>query len=94
MIEKLKGYLHRKWFDKKYNEKFAKVTIELDTYNAMDLAAILINIKKENLHEDYKVAINQFNYQLAKSITNEQIEDVKARNSIKELVKKVNSGAN
>lgn len=94
MINKLKGYLHRKWFMKDYEEKLSKVNIELDSFYAMELASILMNIDKNLLHEDYKIAINQYMFQLSKSITNEQIEDVKAKNSLNDLIKKVNSNCN
>lgn len=94
MIKKLKGYLHRKWFDKEYNTKFTKVNIELDNYYAMELATILCNIDAEKLHVDYQKAIAHYLYQLSQSITEEQIEDVKSTNALNELIKKVNSSAN
>lgn len=94
MIKKLKGYLHRKWFDKNYADKFSKVTIELDTYYAMELATILMSIDSKTLHNDYQTSIKHYVGQLAKSITEEQIEDVQSKNALNELIKKVNSGAN
>jgi hypothetical protein len=94
MIKKLKGYLHRKWFDKTYADKFSKVTIELDTYNAMELATILMSIDMRSLHSDYQKSIKHYMGQLAKSITDEQIEDVQSKNALNELIKQINSGAN
>jgi hypothetical protein len=94
MINKLKGYLHRKWFDKSYNDKFIKVKVELDTYYAMELATILMTIDKESLHSDYKKAIYHYLNQLGKSITDEQIEDVYSQSALNDLIKDVNSGAN
>lgn len=94
MINKLKGYLHRKWFDKTYAEKFSKVNIELDTYDAMELATILMSIDIKSLHSDYQKSIKHYLGQLAKSITDEQIEDVKSRNALNELIRGVNSSAN
>ena len=94
MINKLKGYLHRKWFDKSYNDKFIKVKVELDTYYAMELATILMSIDSKTLHSDYQNSIVHYVSQLSKSITNEQIEDVHSKNALNELIKNVNSGAN
>ena len=94
MIKKLKGYLHRKWFDKTYLEKFSKVSIQLDTYNAMELATILMSIDSKTLHEDYQKSIKHYISQLAKSITDEQIEDVHGKNSLNDLIREVNSSAN
>ena len=94
MIKKLKGYLHRKWFDKTYADKFSKVKIELDTYNAMELATVLMSIDIKSLHKDYQISIKHYLGQLAKSITDEQIEDVKSKNALNELIRGVNSSAN
>lgn len=94
MIKKLKGYLHRKWFDKTYAEKFSKVTVEIDIYHAMELATILLSIDSKTLHSDYKVSIAHYISQLAKSITEDQIEDVNSKNALNELIKSVNSSAN
>ena len=94
MIKKLKGYLHRKWFDKTYAEKFSKVTVELDIYHAMELATILMSIDSKTLHNDYKDSIKHYVGQLAKSITDEQIEDVHSKNALNELNREVNSSAN
>jgi hypothetical protein len=94
MINKLKGYLHRKWFDKTYATKFSRVTIELDTYNAMELATILMSIDSKTLHSDYKDSIKHYIGQLAKSITEDQIEDVHSKNALNELIREVNSSAN
>lgn len=94
MIKKLKGYLHRKWFDKTYAEKFSKVKVELDTFYAMELATVLMNIEMKTLHEDYQNSIKHYFGQLAKSITDEQIEDVQSKKALSELIKEVNSSAN
>lgn len=94
MIKKLKGYLHRKWFDKTYATKFSKVNVELDTYYAMELATILMSIDSKTLHSDYKVSIAHYVSQLSKSITDEQIEDVHSKNALNELIREVNSSAN
>lgn len=94
MIKKLKGYLHRKWFDKDYSDKFSKVKIELDTYHAMELATILMSIDSKTLHSDYQASIKHYVGQLAKSITDEQIEDVHSKNALNELIREVNSSAN
>lgn len=94
MIKKLKGYLHRKWFDKTYFDKFSKVAVELDTYYAMELATILMSIDSKTLHEDYQKSIKHYIGQLSKSITEDQIEDVHSKNALNELIRKVNSSAN
>lgn len=94
MIKKLKGYLHRKWFDKTYAEKFSRVTVELDIYHAMELATILLSIDPKTLHSDYKDSIKHYVGQLAKTITDEQIEDVHSKNALNELIREVNSSAN
>lgn len=94
MINRLKGYLHRKWFDKNYKEKISKVKIELDSFYAMELATVLCNIDVEKLHTDYQKSIGHFLYELSKSISSEQIEDAKSKNALNELIKNVNSGAN
>lgn len=94
MINKLKGYLHRKWFDKNYKEKTSKVKIQLDSFYAMELATVLCNIEIEKLHEDYQKSIGHFLYELSKSISNEQIEEAKGRNALNELIREVNSSAN
>jgi hypothetical protein len=94
MIKKLKGYLHRKWFDKNYEDKFSKVKVELDIYYAMELATILMSIDEKKLHTDYQYSIKHFIAQLAKSITEEQIEDVHGKNALNELIRDVNSSAN
>jgi hypothetical protein len=94
MIKKLKGYLHRKWFDKNYEDKFSKVTVELDIYYAMELATILMSIDVKKIHNDYKESISHYLAQLSKSITDEQIEDVHGKNALNELIRDVNSSAN
>lgn len=71
----------------------SKVKIELTPYNSMTIMSFLREFVNDDTKDDYQLkaihqAVNQYEEELHKNITNEQIEDCRAENQVNQLIGK------